>query len=65
MEPIYKQYVVDEHNNKIAVQIDLHTFEQLEEIIEDCALAQFIRENEDETPLELNEALAYYSRFII
>ncbi len=60
MELIHKQYVVDEQNKKVAVQIDLQTFKQLEDIIENYALAQFIQENEHEAPLELEDALAYY-----
>ena len=34
MEIINKQYIVDEHNRKIALQIPIETFERIEEIIE-------------------------------
>ena len=62
METIYKQYIVDEHNKKIAVQIPIETFEQIEEVLENYALSQLIESNEGEELLELREAKAYYDR---
>ena len=62
METIYKQYIVDEHNKKIAVQIPIETFEQIEEVLENYALFQLIEENEGEEILGLREAKAYYDR---
>ena len=34
METIDRQYIVDEQNRRIAVQISIETFEKLEEILE-------------------------------
>ena len=62
MEAINKQYIVDEHNKKIAVQIPIETFEQIEEVLENYALSQLIENNEGEEILELREAKAYYDR---
>ena len=62
MEAINKQYIVDEHNKKIAVQIPIETFEQIEEVLENYALYQLIKENEGEEILGLREAKAYYDR---
>jgi len=62
MEAINKQYIVDEHNKKIAVQIPIETFEQIEEVLENYALFQLIEENEGEEILGLREAKAYYDR---
>jgi len=62
MEAINKQYIVDEHNKKIAVQIPIETFEQIEEVLENYALFQLIKENEGEEILGLREAKAYYDR---
>ena len=62
MEAINKQYIVDEHNKKIAVQIPIETFEQIEEVLENYALFQLIKENEGEKILGLREAKAYYDR---
>lgn len=60
MEIVKKKYIVDEQNQKIAVQVDIKTFEKIEEILENYALVQLMKENEGEDTLELNEAKAYY-----
>jgi len=60
MEVITKQYIVNEKNQKVAVQIDIKTFEQIEEILENYALVQLMKENEDESALDLDEAKNYY-----
>ena len=60
MEMVKKKYIVDEQNQRIAVQIDIGTFEKIEEILENYALVQLMKENEGDDTLELNEAKAYY-----
>ena len=62
METINKQYIVDEQNKRIAVQIPIETFEKLEEILENYALVQLMKENEGEEVLGVNEAKTYYDR---
>jgi len=62
METIIKQYIVDEQNKKIAVQIPIETFEKIEEVLENYALVQLIEENKGEEVLGLSEAKAYYDR---
>ena len=62
METINKQYIVDEQDKKIAVQIPIETFEKIEEVLENYALVQLIKENEGEEVLGLSEANAYYDR---
>ena len=60
MEELKKRYVVDEQNRKVAVQLDIETFNKIEEVLENFALARLMEESGDEDVLELNEALAYY-----
>ena len=62
METITKQYIIDEHHKKIAVQIPIGEFEKIEEILENYGLAQLIKENAAEKILTLGEAKAYYDR---
>lgn len=64
MEMIKKKYVVDERNQKIAVQIDLKTFEKIEEILENYALVQLMKENENEEILSVDQARAYYQKLV-
>lgn len=60
MQTIKKQYIVDEKNRKIAVQIDIKTFKTIEEILENYALVQLMKEYEHDDVLNLHEAKAYY-----
>jgi len=62
MKTINKQYIVDEKNKKIAVQIPIETFEKIEEILENYALVQLMKENEGEETLSINEAKEYYNQ---
>lgn len=62
MKTINKQYIVDERNKKIAVQIPIETFEEIEEILENYALVQLMKENENKETLSIEEAKAYYNQ---
>lgn len=61
MEAIKRKYVVDEKNNKVAVQIDIGTFNKIEEVLENYALYHLMMENEGEEKLDLDAAKKYYS----
>ena len=60
MESINKRYIVDEQNKKVAVQIPIDTFEEIEEILENYALVQLMKENENEDVVGVSEARIYY-----
>ena|ERR1051325_11119853 len=60
MEEIKRTYIIDEQNRKLAVQIDIDTFNKIEELLENYALVQLMEEPADDEALELDEALAYY-----
>lgn len=60
MNEIKRKYIVDEKNRKVAVQLDLNTFKKIEEVLENYALVQLIKENEDDKVLNLKEAKSYY-----
>ena len=60
MKSIKKKYIIDEQNKKVAVQISIKTYEQIEEILENYGLVQLMDENEGEERLTLNEAKEYY-----
>jgi hypothetical protein len=44
-----RQYIVDEDNHKVAVQLDIDTFEKIEEVLENYALAQFMNADDSES----------------
>ena len=62
MNIIDRRYIVDENNKKVAVQIPIETFEKMEELLEDYALVELMKENEGEDTLSINEAKAYYEQ---
>jgi len=53
-------YIVDSHNHKIAVQLDIKTYEKITETLENYALYQFIQDNKNDEKLSLNDAKKYY-----
>ena len=62
MDAIKKQYIVDENQRPVAVQIDIADFEKLEQLFEDYALGKIMEENDPTDTLPLDEAKAYYDR---
>ncbi|MBC8440837.1 MAG: hypothetical protein H8D87_14305 [Deltaproteobacteria bacterium] len=64
MELINKQYIVDENNRKVAVQIPIDVFEKMEQLLEDHALFHLMKENRDSDLLELTDAQAYYNHLV-
>lgn len=60
MLEIHKNYVLDENQQPIAVQIPIAEFEQIEEILENYGLAKLIDETYGEEKLTKNEALKFY-----
>lgn len=64
MLDIQKKYIVDENNNRLAVEIDYKTFQKIEEVLEDYALYQLIQETEDSESLTLSEAKDYYRQLL-
>jgi hypothetical protein len=57
---IPRKYIVDEKNNKIAVQLDIGTFEEIEEVLENYGLVKLIKESEADEKYALAEAKAAY-----
>jgi len=62
MRNISKKYIVDEKNNKIAVQIDIDTFNKLEKLLEDYALGKYMKEAKNNEILTLAEAKKIYRK---
>ena len=62
MKNIKKLYLTDENQMPVAVQIDIHDFRKIEQIIEDHALGKLIEENDPGDYLSLNEAKEFYNR---
>jgi hypothetical protein len=61
LREIRKRYVVDEENRRVAVQIDLETFEKIENLLENHALFELLSENKEEDVLDLDAAKKFYA----
>lgn len=59
MQAIKKKYITDENNKRIGVQLDIDTFNKIEETLEKYALYHFIIEDKDDV-LNVHEAKRYY-----
>ncbi|KUG24796.1 hypothetical protein ASZ90_005378 [hydrocarbon metagenome] len=62
METVKKKYIVDENNNRVAVQLDIDTFNRIEEVLENYGLVELMKEEELSEKLELKEAQEYYNK---
>lgn len=57
---IKRQYIVDEHDHRVAVQLDMATFRKIEETLENFALFSLMKDTETDETLDIEEAqLAY------
>ncbi|AMK78118.1 hypothetical protein EDE11_105216 [Methylomonas methanica] len=56
-----RQYIVNEDSQRVAVQLDIDTFEKIENVLENYALVQLINADSSEI-LNFEEAKKYYAR---
>ena len=64
METLQKKYIVDKNNKKVAVQLDIDTFEKIEEVMENYALYGLMKKSDADEELDLNAAKKYYSKLV-
>jgi RelB Antitoxin alpha helical domain len=60
MLELHKNYILDENQQAIAVQVPIAEFEQIEEILENYGLAKLMESLDDDERLSKAEALDYY-----
>ena len=59
---IRRQYIVDENNHRIAVQIDISTFNAIEELLENRGLYEIMQESIDsDESMNLGDARRFYA----
>ena len=54
--------MVDEKNQKIAVQLDIDTFKKIEDLLENHVLAQMIKDSTNDESYDIHKAKAYYKQ---
>ena len=58
---IKRQYIVDESDRKVAVQLDIETFAKIEETLENYGLIRLMEAEEpDDEVFNLEQAQSYY-----
>ncbi len=57
---ITPHYIVNQNNQKIAVQLDISTFEKMLEVMENYALYQFMQNENEQEYLTIENALDFY-----
>lgn len=57
---IKRKYVVDDKNHKVAVQLDIETFEKIEEVLENYGLVQPMLDEEEDEVFDINKAKDFY-----
>jgi len=62
MENLREKYIVDNNNRKVAVQLDIKTFRKIEDILENYALYQLMRDDDGSDNLNFEQAKSYYSK---
>ena len=62
MVEIKKLILTDDKKRPVAVQVDIKTFNKIEQLLEDYALVQFIEENDPSENLTLDEAKEVYRK---
>ena len=58
---IKRQYIVDEGNHKIAVQLDIKTFEKIEETLENFALFSLMKDTDEDVDMRIDDAKTFYA----
>jgi hypothetical protein len=64
MLQINKNYLLDQNQKPIAVQIPITEFEQIEEILENYGLAKLMEEVEDDEILSKNESYQIFTNHL-
>jgi hypothetical protein len=64
MLDLKEKYIINKRQKAIAVQLDIKTFKRLEEVLEDYALAQYMKAAENDEKLNSKQAKAFYRKLI-
>ena len=60
MTDIPRKYIKDERNQTVAVQLDIDTFEKIEELLENYGLVELMKQAEGTEKLAAAKAKAFY-----
>ena len=61
MEAIRKKFIKDKDNKNVAGEMSIEEFNKIEQILEDYALGELIKESESSGKFTIEDAKSYYS----
>jgi hypothetical protein len=64
MLDLKEKYIVNKQQKPVAVQLDIKIFKQLEDVLEDYALAQYMRKSKNDVKLNIDEAKIFYKKLV-
>jgi len=64
MLDLKEKYIIDKNQKPVAVQLDIKTFKRIEEVLEDYALAQYMKETRNDEKLNIDEAKTFYKKLV-
>ncbi|MEO7120324.1 MAG: hypothetical protein ABIY62_04475 [Ginsengibacter sp.] len=64
MLDLKEKYIVNKQQKLVAVQLDIKTFKKIEEVLEDYALAQYMKESDSDEKLNVQEAKSFYKKLV-
>ena len=64
MLDLKEKYIVNKQQKRVAVQLDIKTFKRIEEVLEDYALAQYMKESNNDEKLNIDQAKAFYKKLV-
>ncbi len=64
MLDLNEKYILNKQQKPVAVQLDIKTFKKIEEVLEDYALVQLMKEADNEEMFEIKEAKSYYKNLL-
>lgn len=62
MKNFKRTYIINERNERVAVQLDIKTFEKIERALEDFVLGEKMHKNKAADTFSLAEAKSYYKK---
>lgn len=62
MKKFKRTYIINERNERVAVQLDIKTFEKIERALEDFVLGEKMLKNKPDEAFSLAEAKTYYRK---
>ena len=64
MLDLKEKYIVNKQQKPVAVQLDIKIFKQLKDVLEDYALAQYMRKSKNDVKLNIDEAKIFYKKLV-